>query len=123
MNTKKKKAEPKPANRKLKLPPGTVLLARPDDPTKDFHCVRCGHEWAARKDDGLPERCPHCSSPYWNKARTLARRAGVRCQCRYCKHTWIADKPGQFPVNCPHCRRYDWNDDPALPSAKPPTKK
>jgi len=33
-------------------------------------CKRCGHSWVRRRFDGLPQRCPHCKSPYWNTDRT-----------------------------------------------------
>lgn len=31
-------------------------------------CNRCNHEWIPRANK-LPEVCPHCNSPYWNKER------------------------------------------------------
>ena len=33
-----------------------------------IRCKRCGHRWTARVAN--PVRCPRCTSPYWNKART-----------------------------------------------------
>jgi len=33
-----------------------------------LQCNRCEHEWIRRKDK-LPNTCPKCSSPYWNKER------------------------------------------------------
>jgi predicted Zn-ribbon and HTH transcriptional regulator len=121
MNAKNKKLDGKPARQKLKLPPGVVLLAQPADPAKDFKCVRCLWEWPARKKGDLPARCPHCSSPSWNRARVLSRRTGMQCHCRHCHWSWTANKPNEIPAMCPHCRRYDWNEQPAaLPSIKPP---
>ena len=37
-------------------------------------CKRCNHEWVRREDD-LPEICPRCKSPYWNKPRKAKLRA------------------------------------------------
>lgn len=34
-----------------------------------FQCERCPHEWIPRNPDELPEVCPKCKSPYWNKPR------------------------------------------------------
>lgn len=34
-----------------------------------FKCGRCGHEWTPRSPGRLPERCPSCKSPYWNRDR------------------------------------------------------
>jgi len=31
-------------------------------------CLRCNHYWK-RRTISLPERCPRCNSPYWNKKR------------------------------------------------------
>lgn len=31
-------------------------------------CNRCEHEWL-QLTDKVPDRCPKCISPYWNKAR------------------------------------------------------
>tara|TARA_Y100000310_G_scaffold345177_1_gene462394 strand:- start:6212 stop:6439 length:228 start_codon:yes stop_codon:yes gene_type:complete len=40
---------------------------------KIHHCLRCGHDWAARRGaDGeyhQPKICPGCRSPYWNRPR------------------------------------------------------
>ena len=30
-----------------------------------YRCLRCGHEWAPRKEE-TPRVCPECKSPYWN---------------------------------------------------------
>lgn len=36
-----------------------------------FKCARCGWEWPPmRNRDVLPAVCPHCKSPYWDRART-----------------------------------------------------
>jgi predicted nucleic acid-binding Zn-ribbon protein len=40
---------------------------------KKVKCTRCGYEWYPRSET-LPERCPHCKSPYWNRARERAKR-------------------------------------------------
>jgi predicted Zn-ribbon and HTH transcriptional regulator len=71
------------------------------------------------KNDGMPARCPHCSSPSWNKNRTVSRNKGMKCHCRHCGWTWTAVKPDEPPVMCPHCRRYEWNE---KPTPKPTTK-
>ena len=121
MSTRNKKSDPKPpVRRNSKLPPGTVLLSAPENPANDFKCVRCRWEWPSRKKGGLPARCPHCSSPAWNKARAVARRTGLACHCKHCGWDWVAVKTEGLPAICPRCRKYDWNDEPALPSAKPP---
>lgn len=37
--------------------------------TANMHrCIRCGHTWWPRKNT-LPNTCPRCKSPYWNKER------------------------------------------------------
>lgn len=33
-----------------------------------FQCNRCKAEWWPAKPQ-IPERCPKCNSPYWNKER------------------------------------------------------
>lgn len=33
-----------------------------------WRCERCSHEWIPR-DEGEPNVCPKCKSPYWNKPR------------------------------------------------------
>ena len=45
-----------------------------------WRCLRCGHEWPARKfgEDGRPippKTCPNkkCRSPYWNRPRMKER--------------------------------------------------
>lgn len=39
-------------------------------------CTRCGYEWHPRAER-LPKVCANreCKSPYWNRKRTLKRRA------------------------------------------------
>ena len=32
---------------------------------KPLVCVQCGHKWYPQTSE-LPQRCPNCSSPYWN---------------------------------------------------------
>jgi DNA-directed RNA polymerase subunit RPC12/RpoP len=118
---KTKKTALKPTRPKLKLPPDTVLLAQPKNPKNDFCCVRCSHEWEARKQGGLPTRCPACYSAAWNKP--YARANGPRYHCQHCKHNWHAVKTDGPPAICPKCRSYDWNNRAILPSAKPPGMK
>ena len=49
-----------------------------------YLCERCGYRWAARNGgNGLrskvdPRVCPHCKSPYWNKARQRQRDPSKR---------------------------------------------
>ena len=35
---------------------------------KRYECQKCGHTWLPRVEY-KPVRCPHCTSPTWNKAR------------------------------------------------------
>ncbi|MCJ7443057.1 MAG: hypothetical protein MUO26_00750 [Methanotrichaceae archaeon] len=35
-----------------------------------FECLRCGHKWIPRSDQ-KPTVCPKCSSPYWDKPKTI----------------------------------------------------
>jgi len=103
---------PKPIT-KLKLPPGVVLLARPVNRKNNFKCVRCTHEWQARKKGALPVRCPGCSSPAWNKARVKVNRRGANGPeygCQQCGHKWHAVKTDGPPAICPKCRSYNWNE-------------
>ena len=37
-------------------------------------CSRCGYEWVPRDFGDVPETCPKCRSPYWNKARIRAKK-------------------------------------------------
>ena len=34
---------------------------------KGYKCERCKHEWQPRSKKVIPETCPKCKSPYWNK--------------------------------------------------------
>jgi len=34
---------------------------------KGNRCSRCGHEWRPLKMENVPETCPSCKSPYWQK--------------------------------------------------------
>ena len=34
-----------------------------------FRCSRCGHMWTPRDWRRLPDVCPRCKSPYWNRER------------------------------------------------------
>lgn len=36
---------------------------------KGNKCGRCGYEWVPRDFEEIPETCPKCRSPYWNKKR------------------------------------------------------
>lgn len=36
-----------------------------------YSCSRCGHSWIPRKMM-MPEVCPKCNSPYWNRPRENA---------------------------------------------------
>ena len=36
-------------------------------------CKRCSHEWVRRGEE-LPEICPECKSPYWNRVRKRTLR-------------------------------------------------
>ena len=39
-----------------------------------YICERCKHNWIPRQNrDDLPETCPSCRSPYWNKPRKNKR--------------------------------------------------
>ena len=37
-------------------------------------CYRCKHAWVPRDISEIPEICPHCKSPYWNKPKTLFKK-------------------------------------------------
>lgn len=37
---------------------------------KKLKCKRCNHEWHPKLLDRLPEVCPKCKSPYWDRERT-----------------------------------------------------
>lgn len=32
-------------------------------------CYRCSHVWVPRNIKEIPEICPKCKSPYWNKVK------------------------------------------------------
>lgn len=36
-------------------------------------CYRCGYRWTARNLAALPNSCPKCCSPYWNREKTQNR--------------------------------------------------
>lgn len=38
-----------------------------------LECKRCNHKWRPRFDE-LPEICPDCKSPYWNKERVRGKK-------------------------------------------------
>lgn len=42
-------------------------------------CLRCGHEWPSRLER-LPEVCPKCNSPYWNKPKV--KQSGPKMKAR-----------------------------------------
>jgi hypothetical protein len=35
-----------------------------------FHCRRCDRPFHGAAHRGFPDRCPHCHSPTWNRARS-----------------------------------------------------
>lgn len=35
-------------------------------------CLRCAHHWVSKLS--RPARCPHCTSPQWDKPRTRETR-------------------------------------------------
>ena len=126
MSNKTKLAKTEKNHRKIKLPRGVVLLAKPLNPQNDFKCVRCeggpnrtGYEWQTRKQNVLPVRCPYCSSPSWNKSRVRAGLGGTKCHCQNCKHNWTPVNGAGVPIMCPKCKTYDWNGKAGLPSIKP----
>jgi DNA-directed RNA polymerase subunit RPC12/RpoP len=53
-----------------------------------FRCSRCGHEWLPRdkqmrgRDDYSPAACPKCTSPNWDKPRTVKRASEGRKAAR-----------------------------------------
>ena len=44
-----------------------------DEVIRPLNYLRCGHKWIPRAFE-LPERCPKCNSPYWNKERKRGKR-------------------------------------------------
>lgn len=36
---------------------------------KGNRCSRCGYEWVPHDFNDIPETCPQCRSPYWNKPK------------------------------------------------------
>lgn len=44
-----------------------------EESIKEVQCNRCGHKWIPRTFT-LPDRCPKCNSPYWNKERVRKRK-------------------------------------------------
>lgn len=44
-------------------------------PPEKLKCKRCKHEWWPRTPE-LPEICPNCKSPYWNKPRQRKSNRG-----------------------------------------------
>lgn len=41
---------------------------------KGNRCSRCGYEWVPHNFQDIPETCPNCRSPYWNKNRVRAKK-------------------------------------------------
>jgi len=41
---------------------------------KGNKCSRCGYEWVPHDFDDVPETCPRCRTPYWNKERVRAKK-------------------------------------------------
>jgi len=39
----------------------------------ELECKRCEYKWLPRSDV-LPEVCPKCKSPYWNKLRKAKKK-------------------------------------------------
>src|SRR5664279_5832635 len=39
------------------------------EPGLTLSCLRCGHSWLRRSLAKLPDTCPGCCSPYWNRSR------------------------------------------------------
>lgn len=37
-------------------------------------CYRCGHKWVPRDIKEIPEICPYCKSPYWQKPKTKFKK-------------------------------------------------
>lgn len=38
-------------------------------------CYRCEHAWKPKDLAELPEICPKCKSPYWDRPRKMAKPA------------------------------------------------
>lgn len=38
-----------------------------------YECARCGWKWMSRGDQ-RPVICPHCKTPYWDRARRDATK-------------------------------------------------
>ena len=39
------------------------------EPALTLLCLRCGHSWLRRSLAKIPDTCPRCCSPYWNRPR------------------------------------------------------
>ena len=37
-------------------------------------CYRCNHAWVPRDIGEIPEICPKCKSPYWQKPKTKFKK-------------------------------------------------
>ncbi len=55
---------------------------------RTLKCLRCGWEWATRRERD-PTRCAHCKSPLWNKER---RSNAEMCSCPACSHQHFRKK-------------------------------
>ena len=42
-------------------------MLKEDKERKLFKCLRCEWQWMSSMD--MPNVCPHCQSPYWDKER------------------------------------------------------
>lgn len=54
-------------------------------------CKRCDHEWLRRSLTKLPNACPKCTSPYWNKPR---RKPSKKPMATYQRARRSGDKAG-----------------------------
>lgn len=42
-------------------------------------CLRCGYEWKPRVKEGKVRRCPHCTSPAWDRElKVRGRKKGTK---------------------------------------------
>ena len=47
-----------------------------------FVCERCQHQWIPRDAAEQPKQCPRCKSPYWDRPRRDAAKAGAKAKKR-----------------------------------------